>query len=57
MCHFNPGVLGKCMSEREKQIVIIKNYGDIVFSEYKRNHRLNIVKEPIPKSPSSNSKF
>lgn len=46
-CHFLPGTLGEFVSEREKQQIVLSNYGEIVYNEYKKNSRINVVKQPI----------
>lgn len=45
MCHFQPGLLGECMSDSEIEQVIMLNYGEMVFTEYKKFRKINIIKD------------
>ena len=46
MCHFMPGTLGDFITEKEKQQIILQNYGEIIYNEYKKSSKINIVREP-----------
>jgi WD40 repeat protein len=47
VCHFLPGTLGEFLSESEKQEVFLRNYGEIVYSEYKKNSLINVIQIPL----------
>lgn len=47
VCHFMPGILGEFLSDSEKQEVFLRNYGEIVYSEYKKNSLINVVQIPL----------
>lgn len=38
--HFKPGILGSPLTELEKQIIIMKKYGESILNDYKRHTRL-----------------
>ena len=40
LIHYQPGILGKPLTELEKQLIIEKRYGSSVLQEYKQNHRV-----------------
>jgi protein HIRA/HIR1 len=40
--HYQPGILGKPLSEFEKQLIIEKRYGSSVLQEYKANHAVQV---------------
>ena len=46
ICHFTPGSLGDFITEKEKQQIILQNYGEIIYNEYKKNSKINIIREP-----------
>jgi len=45
-CHFLPGTLGAFANEKEKQEIILKNYGEIVYSDYKKTIRMEFAELP-----------
>lgn len=40
LLHFKPGILGKPLSELEKQLIIEKKYGATILNDYKKNTRI-----------------
>ena len=40
VCHFRPGVLGEFLSEREKEQILLTNYGEAVLREFKERNKV-----------------